>query len=235
MKFVELTQETCWESDKSVCFEADESLNLTEMYKGKAKNIRVFIPSSMIEERDGIKYISKWIVDKKRDELKNQGHNSVDVDSFLDSYLTGPASFEKDDKRFKLTGIFDFLDDASEKLSTPKLIFDTQDIGRIKIARAGARSKHHGKIFITNGEEWGSEERVFYGSIDMTGLYTPSNYAVDEVVRFLKSLDKDTAETVKKYGKTSGNCCFCQKSLTQDKSKSVGYGPKCASNYGLDY
>ena len=69
----------------------------------------------------------------------------------------------------------------------------------------------------------------------MTGLYTPSNYAVDEVVNFLKGLDKDTAGIVKKYGKTSGNCCFCQKSLTQDRSKSVGYGPKCASNYGLDY
>ena len=214
MKFVELTQETCWESDRSVAFEADESLGLTEVHKGKTKNIRVFIPCSMIEERDGIKYISKWIVDKKRDELKNQGHNSADVDSFLDGYLTGPASFEKDDKRFKLTGIFDFLDDASQKLSTPKLVFD-ESFGRIKLARAGARSKHHGKIFITNGEEWGSEERIFYGSIDMTGLYTPSNYAVDEVVSFLKGLDKDTAGIVKKYGKTSANCCFCQKSKAQ--------------------
>jgi hypothetical protein len=234
MKFVELTQETCWESDKSVAFEADESLNLTEVHRGKTKNIRIFIPVSMIEERDGIKYISEWIINKKRDELKNNGFNSSDVDTFLDNYLVGDRSFEKDDSRFKLTGIFDFLEDASRNLNTPKLVFD-ESFGRIKLARAGSKSKHHGKIFITNGEEWGSPDRVFYGSIDLTGLFTPSNDAVSEVKRFLRKLDEDTAGVVEKYGKSSGNCCFCQKALTQDRSKSVGYGPKCASNYGLDY
>ena len=234
MKYFELAQETCWDSDKSVAFEADATIGLTEMHRGKPKSVRIFVPRSMIEERDDAQWIAGWIIDRKREELFELGHDKDMVNSFLDGLIYEDSFYVKEDTRFKLHNIFDFLDDASQNLNTPKIVFH-EDFGTLKLSRAGSRSKHHGKVFITNGEDWGSADRVFYGSIDLTGLYTPSNEASDSIKDFLKSLNENTKEVVSRYGISSGNCCFCQRALTTDRSKEVGYGPKCATNYSLEY
>jgi len=234
MKYFELAQNTCWDSDKSVAFEAEASIGLTEMHRGKSKNVRIFVPRSMIEESRGSQWIASWILDRKREELCELGHDKRAVDSFLDSLIYEDSFYEKADTRFKLYRIFDFLDDASQRLSTPKIVFH-ESFGTIKLSKAGSRSKHHGKVFITNGEDWGSVDRIFYGSIDLTGLYTPSNDATDEVKDFLKNLNNNPEEVISKYGISSGNCCFCQRALTTERSKEVGYGPKCATNYEMTY
>ena len=38
-----------------------------------------------------------------------------------------------------------------------------------------------------------------------------------------------------KYGKLTGNCCFCARTLTADNSLETGYGPICAARYGLPH
>tara|TARA_E500000305_G_scaffold38495_1_gene29511 strand:+ start:1044 stop:1745 length:702 start_codon:yes stop_codon:yes gene_type:complete len=233
MKFIELTQEPCWSNDKSVAYEAPDSVALTETHNGKMKNIRIFVPNSMISERDGDSYISSWLVQKKRIQLKNLGYPEHSVDQFLDGLAFG-KSFEKDDERFKLVKIFDFLDKASANLDTPKMIFDTS-FGRLKINRAGSKSKHEGKIFVTNGGDWGSEDRLYYGAIDLSGLYTPTNIVTKEIKDFLLEVNEDPEGFTTKSGKTSGNCCFCQRALTTERSKEAGYGPGCSGKYGMKY
>jgi Family of unknown function (DUF6011) len=41
-----------------------------------------------------------------------------------------------------------------------------------------------------------------------------------------------TAEEAAAFGKDTGHCCACARTLTDDRSVSVGYGPVCAAKYG---
>ena len=36
-------------------------------------------------------------------------------------------------------------------------------------------------------------------------------------------------------GHETGNCCFCGRELTDERSVSAGYGPICAGHYGLPW
>tara|TARA_R110002110_G_scaffold246492_1_gene462966 strand:+ start:1579 stop:2334 length:756 start_codon:yes stop_codon:yes gene_type:complete len=231
MKYKKLNQEVSWNSDKSVAFDSREEHKLIG---SKGSPLRIFLPKSQVIEENGIPYISEWIINKKRSELIENGYNSISVDSFIKD-LASDDEIEKGDERYQLNGIFDFFDAASENLSTPKVNFEMDDGGMLKISRAGARSKHHGKIFLTNGEEWGSSERKFYGSIDLTGLFSPSSSMNKGIEDLIKRFDKDPKGVAKAIGLQSGNCAYCQRALTTDKSREAGYGPGCAKNYGLDY
>jgi hypothetical protein len=44
-----------------------------------------------------------------------------------------------------------------------------------------------------------------------------------------------TAEEAKAFGLTTERCVFCSQSLTDGRSKDVGYGPVCADNNGLPW
>lgn len=55
------------------------------------------------------------------------------------------------------------------------------------------------------------------------------------ITALLKEFAANPQATVEKYGKLSNRCCFCAKGLTDPKSVTAGYGPTCASNYGLPW
>jgi hypothetical protein len=42
-------------------------------------------------------------------------------------------------------------------------------------------------------------------------------------------------EAAKSYGRLTGRCCFCQLPLTRSESIAAGYGPVCATSYGLPW
>lgn len=42
-------------------------------------------------------------------------------------------------------------------------------------------------------------------------------------------------EQAAKFGKLYGICCFCSRTLTDERSIGVGYGPVCAEHYGLPW
>lgn len=44
-----------------------------------------------------------------------------------------------------------------------------------------------------------------------------------------------TAEQAKAWGDATHHCIYCGLELTDDRSITAGYGPKCASNYGLPW
>jgi len=46
---------------------------------------------------------------------------------------------------------------------------------------------------------------------------------------------KLNAEQAKAYYSETGNCVFCQKTITTDESLSVGYGSVCAKKHGLPH
>lgn len=51
----------------------------------------------------------------------------------------------------------------------------------------------------------------------------------------LTSAHKITAEEAARFGHLTGTCVYCQRRLTDERSIRVGYGPTCATNYGLPW
>jgi hypothetical protein len=49
----------------------------------------------------------------------------------------------------------------------------------------------------------------------------------------LKPEHKTTAEQAAEFGHVTGQCVFCSRLLTDERSLAVGYGPVCASKNGL--
>lgn len=68
--------------------------------------------------------------------------------------------------------------------------------------------------------------------------YTPwnrfrGNERFDKAMRYL--LDEGWRVAGVAYAFESGNCCFCNRTLTTEESKVAGYGPDCAKRHGLPW
>jgi len=116
-------------------------------------------------------------------------------------------------------------------LFVPGLAFAAADGGKIQLAKAGDRAKFPGTINVTDGGRYGDNQ--WFGRIHRDGKFEAGRDATDAITEVLQQFAADPAGYAAKYGRTTGNCCFCQKTLTDAKSTGVGYGPVCAKNYGL--
>lgn len=138
------------------------------------------------------------------------------------------------DKLPSLKGVFDIFATAADNLKFPKITFDTDNLGVIRIQRAGAKSKYTGQLMITDGRRFGDNR--WYGRIDLDGnMVAGMDVMTDPQIKFLERFSKDPVAIAREYAKESGHCCFCNKELTDKKSTSKGYGPVCAENYGLPW
>ena len=137
--------------------------------------------------------------------------------------------------------------DALENREFPTImrLFDTamkSNAKRMRIALATEQgdpvllkfTKGNPKVHITNGEAYGSESNVYYGALLIgSGAFAPARAAHMGIVGLLEKLNADPEGAAAAYGRQTGNCSFCSKALEDDRSLEVGYGPKCAKNYGL--
>ncbi len=122
---------------------------------------------------------------------------------------------------------------ALTHLKFPKIRLALADGRPIVLGLAGRRSRHCGAINITDGGRYG--ENIWYGRIETDGKLVRSRDCNNEVVGLLKSFSDNPAAVAATYGRLTGSCCFCGKGLTDDRSTTVGYGPVCAQNYGLNW
>lgn len=135
-------------------------------------------------------------------------------------------------------GVLELFERARQHLKYPKIWLqfgDNRDPIRLHVA--GERSRYAGSIQITDGTGFGGK---YYGRVNADGRadlsdknLTPN--AKQNLVRVLSELAERPAEVAAAYGHLTGNCCFCHKSLTDERSTSVGYGPVCAKSYGLPW
>ncbi len=124
-----------------------------------------------------------------------------------------------------------FTNAINAGLKTPKIRLSAAG-NKIVLSRAGSRSKNPGVIYITDGVYQGS----YYGKITLDGevfLARDSNHFTSELNAVLTALSNDPAGTAAAYGRLTGNCCFCSRELSDERSTSVGYGPICAERFGL--
>jgi len=122
---------------------------------------------------------------------------------------------------------------ASKSLKRMKIRLKTTFNQNVVFTIAGERSKYAGQVMITDGGPFGDNK--YFGKIDMEGNLLKTTQCDDNVLSLIKEFADNPAETAGKYGRLTGNCCFCMRGLEDERSVSVGYGPVCANHYGLPW
>ena len=119
---------------------------------------------------------------------------------------------------------------ASEHLKKPKIVI-TQDGVSVKFYIAGERSRYHGQIMIVGDSYPGP----YYGRIDSEGNIFDGKDMTDAVRDMVQAFAADPEAVAGAHGHATGNCCFCCRKLSDERSTAVGYGPKCAERYQLNW
>jgi hypothetical protein len=133
-----------------------------------------------------------------------------------------------------LAGLVEMFDRAAAKTKWPKLTFDESAAGvPLQLGRAGPNAGQPGSVNCTDGGRYGSNR--WYGRVERSGTFVPSNDCPAELIEFLKLLAGDTANVAAMYGKRTGCCCACNTPLTDARSVEIGYGPVCAKKFGWPY
>jgi hypothetical protein len=139
-----------------------------------------------------------------------------------------------------LLDVFKLFHTAHSKLKFPRVTFEVNG-HTLVLQLAGGKSKRPGVINVTDGGRY--PNNTYFGYIGLDGGFVPYRACTPEVVETLNEFAADPVKAAAKYGKRSGNCCFCNKPLTRGKSETgqalystdLGYGETCAKNWGLPW
>lgn len=103
----------------------------------------------------------------------------------------------------------------------------------IKLYRAGRQSKNPGSITIVSGDEYlGRIPRKAEGIVYKHGIGAKFRNAIETAIA---SFIANPLTTATRYGRDTGICCFCGRTLTESHSILHGYGPICAERWGLPH
>lgn len=132
-----------------------------------------------------------------------------------------------------LERLFLMFEKAQQTLKWPKIHLMAGD-QPVRLQVAGPRSKYHGKVMVTDGERFGQNK--WWGAISKDGDWLQPRLGVPaEVEQVVRQMARDPEGTAKAHGKLTGQCCFCNAGLKTEISTVVGYGPRCAKNFGLKW
>ncbi len=120
---------------------------------------------------------------------------------------------------------------ARLRIKYPKIRLQSDDI-TIQLSVAGHKAQIPNSVNITDGKPFG--ESKFYGRILPDGQLK-LRIESDIITHELKLFAENPTGYAKLYGKLHGNCMFCSRELSDPQSVVVGYGPICASHYGLPH
>lgn len=163
--------------------------------------------------------------------------------------VSEPHTFQGDEPAGEFAPIADLFASAAKSpknpkgLVHPKLKFDLSFIdetwrGDLMLKRAGEQSRYPGAVNVSNGLPFGDPANVWYGRIHKDGRFEQSRDCTDIIRGVLIAVNADPAKIAAEYGRKSCHCCFCFALLTDEKdnrSVAQGYGPVCASRYGLPW
>lgn len=124
----------------------------------------------------------------------------------------------------KLIQMFDI---ASKNRKFPHISWRTDDGNEYEFKRAGAMARVPGVVHIKYNHD-------YIGTIDRNGnihLRVDVDRHQGNVEQFCRAPIDNAAVSGKKYN----CCCFCGSELTNASSVYHGYGPICASNWGLPW
>lgn len=148
---------------------------------------------------------------------------------------TQPAAPRETVELGSFSGMISLFDTAKTRLKNPKITLTTDADGEFEVTVAGARAKVPGSLNVSTPGGYGVG--TWFGRILQNGKFeiSPRQQPSASLLALLTAFAADPACTAAEYGRKSGKCCFCHKSLTDGRSVEVGYGRKCAQNFGLQW
>ena len=124
---------------------------------------------------------------------------------------------------------------AGSRIKYPKININLAGTALV-LSMAGPTASVPGSINVKGPKAHSfDQDAPWFGRILRDGTFKPSRTAPTGLDKSLLMLAADPAGVAASHGHTTGNCCFCNKGLTDERSKQVGYGATCAKNYNLPY
>lgn len=120
------------------------------------------------------------------------------------------------------------LEPSEKDPSRPRLKRAALRIGTLRLSRAGQTARFPDSINVVNSDKW-------HGRIHTDGRLELRSDLPEPVSRVLEELEADPITYSARHGIETGQCCFCGLELSDPRSVRVGYGPICASNWGLPW
>jgi hypothetical protein len=108
----------------------------------------------------------------------------------------------------------------SARLKNPKFRADG-----LTFSFAGPNSKNAGAVYVKAGD-------VYAGKI-AGGVYTPSRDAASGTGDTIAKIAADPKGAAISYGRLTGQCSCCGRTLSDPASVDLGIGPVCAEKWGL--
>lgn len=145
------------------------------------------------------------------------------------------ARARRESEATPLSGLVESLRAARERMgesSIPRVRFSTESGAEYVAHLAGPRSRYCGEVILNEIVDGG---RQYQGRVKANGAIVSSTPLNEELQQACLSYIADPKSFALNYGARTGNCCFCARLLTQHGSIEVGYGPVCATNYGLPH
>lgn len=106
-----------------------------------------------------------------------------------------------------------------------------------KLYAASITSRYYGAVYI---KPFLGTDSGWYGRIEKDGRLTinkkqPAPFPLAE---YLADFAENPVNFAAEHGRKTGKCCFCHRTLTDDRSGSsvdIGYGPICAKKWNLPH
>lgn len=138
-----------------------------------------------------------------------------------------------------LDALLALFDKAAKHLKFPAIVLSAPGYENgLRVGRAGPRARLPGTLNVTSATKDDSEYgREWLGRVMLDGNFEPARNLLEAttviVTAALREFAADPVKIASEYGRLTGRCCFCRLALSDDRSTAVGYGKKCAENYGL--
>lgn len=110
----------------------------------------------------------------------------------------------------------------------PNVRFLGPNHAELRLTLAKETSKNPGAVFVYLADD-------YLGSIAVDNTVRGLLASRTDVLTLLTTIALAPAEAAKAYGALTCHCSFCNLRLTDEGSVEVGYGPKCAENFGLPH
>ena len=165
-----------------------------------------------------------------------EARNPTDKQKYWIKRLANPVVVDDSKPKENVQNVskmIEFISRGHEKLKWPKIVFRVYE-RTLVISLAGDRSKEPGSINVKD-----YNDGFWFGRIKKDGTWQPhlsvNQEVSDNILKSIRFFAENPAKVAAEYGHLTGHCCFCCRTLTDERSTSVGYGPICAENYDLPW
>ncbi len=126
-----------------------------------------------------------------------------------------------------LSKINEMFATAGKELKRPFVCFLVEG-AEYRVSKAPETGRNPGCLYV-------KQSGTYAGKIGPTGDFSASREAPASVYTALLAFAANPVKAAHAYGMETGACCFCARELTDARSVTVGYGPICASRWGLPW